>query len=194
MKSALFIISMMVCTMNSWAADRSKELAAKLTEDLVAKLAAPWESVTVSMMSFPGCQEPRWSGVRVCSAKGELTISTWNDHYNAGPNHKAEGPVQPVTTFTREEFCAAILKHYRAAVASEDISEHLASFPTREEREEEMARILKAVGTPIGGFDVTGIDIRIVRDGGVSHFEDNYGDTGFHAFWEWLKGITPPAK
>ncbi|WP_395738828.1 hypothetical protein [Prosthecobacter sp.] len=186
MKVAPILLIVLVFTVNSWAADRSKDLA--------SELAAAWESVTVTMMIDQGCVAPMWRGVRVRSDKGVLTVSTWNDRGKGGPNDKTEGPVQSATSFTREKFCAAILKHYQAAVASEDIQEHLASLSTQEEREKEMSRIFKTMGHPIGGFGAIGIDIRIVRDGRVIHFSDSYGETGADAFGLWLDEIISPAK
>ncbi|MFC5453624.1 hypothetical protein [Prosthecobacter fluviatilis] len=186
MKVALIILIVLVFTMNSWAADRSKDLASELS--------AAWESVTVSMMIDQGCVAPEWRGVRVRSDKGVLTVSTWKDAGKGGANDKTEGPVRPVASFTREKLCAAILRHYQTAVASEDTQEYLASLSTQEEREKEMSRIFKTTGHPIGGFGAIGIDIRIVRDGRVIHFSDSYGEIGADAFGRWLEEIISQAK
>ena len=169
--------------MRAWAADQSAELT--------KELAGTWSAVTVTMMVDQGCVAPVYLGVRVRSAEGGLTIAI----FSADRVKDVEGAAQPVKSFTREEFCAAVLKHYQAALASEDIHERIAALPTQQERDKEWALAVKAMkGIPIGGFGALGIYIRIVREGHVSHFDDNYGSTGWDAFQKWITDISPKTK
>jgi hypothetical protein len=168
--------------MRAWAADQS----AQLTKEL----AGAWSEVTVTMMVDQGCVAPIYQGVRIRSAEGGLTIAT----FKTDTGKDIEGAAQPVKSFIREEFCAAVLKHYQAGVASEDFSEQINALPTQEERERAIALAFKAAGHPIGGFGALGIDIRIVREGQISHFDDNYGSTGWEAFQQWITEISPKTK
>lgn len=179
MRAASILLCVLACTMRAWAADQSSELT--------KELAGPWSVVTVTMMVDQGCVAPTYKGVRVRSVEGGLTIAT----FKTDRVKDVEGAAQPVKSFTREEFCAAVLKHYQAAVASEDIHERIAALPTQQERDKEWALADKAIkGISIGGFGALGIDIRIVREGQVSHFDDNYGSTGWDAFEQWITDIS----
>lgn len=184
MRAASIVLGVLACTMRAWAADQSAELT--------KELAGPWSVVTVTMMVDQGCVAPIWKGVRVRSRIGDLTVATLQKEIGK----EVEGAEQPFKSFTREEFCVAVLKHYQAAAASEDMHEQIAALPTQEERERERERALafKAAGQPIGGFGALGIDIRIVREGQVSHFDDNYGSTGWEAFQQWIIEIAPKTK
>ena len=183
MRAALIVLCVLACTMRAWAADQSAELT--------KELAGPWSAVTVTMMVDQGCVAPVYQGVRVRSAEGGWTIAT----FRTGRVKDVVGAAQSVKSFTREEFCAAVLKHYQAAVASEDIHERIAALPTQQERDKEWALVVKAMkGIPIGGFGATGIHIRIVREGHVSFFNDNYGSTGWDAFEKWITDISPKTK
>ncbi len=166
--------------------DRSKELT--------TELASPWSSVIVSKLIDEGCVAPCYVGVRVRSMNGNLTITTWGEENGK----QVEGVEQPVTSFAREEFCAAVLKHYQAAVAPVDFDKHLAALPTQEARKKEqetaMALLIKAGGFPIGEFGGDGIDIRIFRGELVGRFRDNYDSAGWVDFQKWIHKITPKTK
>lgn len=168
--------------MHSWADDQTKELT--------TELAGPWSSVTVLRMIDQGCVAPFHIGFRVRSIKGGLTITSWKKV----KGREVEGVEQSLKSITKEAFCAALLEHYKAAVASLDIHERMAALPTAEERDAAAKASMSDGSMLIGGFGALGIDILIVKDGRGRQFTDSFGSTGWEAFERWMVGMTAQAE
>jgi hypothetical protein len=178
-----FLVAIALGVMPGLCAQPSSPEALALADDLGKE----WGVLTVSAMINQGCVAPIYCGVRIRRSEAGITIASWREE-----NEKqVDGEVRKLTDTDLKKALEAVITHYRAAQASVDIHEHIASLPTEEARKAEWVRVMKAAGgTPIGGFGSDGIDIRIQGLQRIERrYRDNYGASGRDPFHDWLKTL-----